>query len=95
MKEERILNMLSEVDETYIAEAEDVKRPPAWHRYLGWGAAAACAIIALCICLRSLTAGVNRPVVQGTPGNWIQTTDPAAGSQTTPVSPEAEELPIL
>lgn len=95
MKEERILNILSEVDETYIAQAADVKRPPAWHRYLGWGMTAACAVIALCICLRSLTAGGNRPVEPGTPGNGIQTADPAADSHTAPVSPEAEELPIL
>lgn len=95
MKEERILNMLSEVDETYIAQAADVKRPPAWHRYLGWGMTAACAVIALCICLRSLTVGVNKPAEPGTPGNGIQTADPSAASQTTPGSSEAEELPIL
>lgn len=93
MKEERILNMLGEVDETYIAQAADVKRPPAWHRYLGWGMTAACAVIALCICLRSLTDRVNRPAEPSTPGNGIQTTDPAANSHPTPGS--AEELPIL
>lgn len=95
MKEERILNMLSEVDETYIAQAADVKRPPAWHRYLGWGSAAACAVIALYICLRSLTAGVNRPLEPSTPGNGIQTADSATDSHTAPGSSEAEELPIL
>ena len=95
MKEERILNMLSEVDEIYIAQAADVKRPSVWHRYLGWGMTAACAVIALYFCLRPLTAGVNRPVEPSTPGNGIQTADPAADSQTTPGSPEAKELPIL
>ncbi len=95
MKEERILNMLSEVDETYIAQAADVKHPSAWHRYLGWGAAAACAVIALCICLRSLTVRVNDPTGPSTAENGIWTADPAADSQTSPDSPGGGELPIL
>lgn len=101
MKEERILKALSEVDETYIEEAADFMQPPVTHHYLGWGAAVACAAIAVYACLRFLTGGVNRPTEPNTPGNGIQTTDPSANfpttadSQNVPDSPEAEGLPLL